>query len=135
MARICVSCGEPIVAGARSRRGAIGEVHEGCFHPAQPPRVEPRETCAMCRGRGHNCAACGGTGFAPDESPEHTWDDIREAALFDPVLQAVVTLVERGDVSREGGLIAATLTLSRENIALRAMKTAALAAVSTLTKS
>jgi len=40
-----------------------------------------------------------------------TWKDVEEAALFEPVLHQAVTLVRRGDLTREEALIAAVLGL------------------------
>jgi hypothetical protein len=40
-----------------------------------------------------------------------TWKDVEEAALFEPVLHQAVTLVQRGDLTREEALIAAVLGL------------------------
>ncbi len=42
-----------------------------------------------------------------------TWTDIEERALFDPLLHQAVTLVERGDVTREEALIAVALAFSQ----------------------
>jgi len=40
-----------------------------------------------------------------------TWTDIERAALNEPILYQLVVLVERGDLTREQGLIAAVLGL------------------------
>lgn len=42
-----------------------------------------------------------------------TWKDLREAALFDPVLHAAVTRYEQGDLTAEEALIWAALELAR----------------------
>lgn len=41
-----------------------------------------------------------------------TWDDLKRAALYDPVLHAAVTKVSRGDCTREEALIAVALYFS-----------------------
>ncbi len=41
-----------------------------------------------------------------------TWQDIEEAARNEPILHMMVTLVERGDMTREQALIAAVLGLA-----------------------
>lgn len=42
-----------------------------------------------------------------------TWTDIEEAALTDPTLHQMVTLVERGDLTREQALILTVLAFSK----------------------
>jgi hypothetical protein len=47
----------------------------------------------------------------PPSSPP-TWDDIERLALHYPVLHQAVTLVRRGDLTREQALIAAVFALA-----------------------
>jgi hypothetical protein len=43
-----------------------------------------------------------------------TWDDVQDEAMHCPVLQHMVTVAERGDVTRDQALTAAVLWLSRD---------------------
>lgn len=54
---------------------------------------------------------------APHPTPA-TWDDLERAALNDPYLHWLVTVVRSGKATREQVLIAAVLSLSRAHTAL-----------------
>lgn len=50
-----------------------------------------------------------------------SWRDVEEAALTEPILYQLVTLVERGDLTREQALIAAVLGMVTVKEQQRAM--------------
>jgi hypothetical protein len=75
-----------------------------------------RHTCILDDGGTPNrrCAACEQEKAVHEVGAFARWRQIEERALYDPVLQRLVTFVRTNEMTREAALIAAVLTLSQQ---------------------